>query len=124
MWLTYCSYNGQYKCYVNPGTAMKEAKWYKDRDEAIRAAKEAAGYEDVMPKELISLQSMRDTILEMKKSVETQEKLKDQIEYTHTINILPSPIGVVAECTPVKKRGRPKGSKNKPKENKDGQVQD
>ena len=130
MWLTYCSYKGRYKCYVNPGTTMTVAPWYKDRDEAIRAAKEAAGM-----KERTTLENIQEASRLFNEVVEDLNLFVET--YGNRPNVgdaIPAPEGmpfidnaekydaVKAEYdrtgiiqNPIKKRGRPKGSKNKPK---------
>lgn len=113
LWLTYCTYQGKWKCYVNPGTIMHEAKWYADRDEAIRAAKEAAWYNkstEFTEEKLVDFMKAADEIVNdfpdghvISVSVSTKEAM-EHLGY--------NPAG---ELIHVKKRGRPKGSKNKPK---------
>ena len=104
-WLTFNYFDGQYKVFVNPGTAMVVAKWYKTVDEAVKACWAALGI-NTMPK---NIQKFHE---------KAEEIFKD------------SPTGVVVSAiVPLgemekmfeqvsisgKRRGRPKGSKNKPK---------
>lgn len=106
-WLTvnYSPFSDGYKVFVNPGRSMTSAKWFKTLDEAVKACWAALGI-NTMPK---NIQKFHE---------KAEEIFKD------------SPTGVVVSAiVPLgemekmfeqvsisgKRRGRPKGSKNKPK---------
>ena len=85
-WVTfnYSPFDGTYQIYVNPGRTMSAAKRHKSLADAVRSVWIALGVKhNPMPKELVTLEEMRDTMMEV---IQVQ-----------------------------KRRGRPKGSKNRPK---------
>ena len=106
LWLSYCSYKGQYKCYVNPGTTMTVAPWYKSREEAVKACWAAMG---VKPKhEWVDVKEKTDR----KSSLDYSNAKTIQVPLTMEEF---DKIATRASEYIVKRRGRPKGSKNKPK---------
>jgi hypothetical protein len=119
-WLTFNFYKGKYKCFVNPGTKMTVAPWYESKEEAIAACWAAIGGKpDPMPNELISLQEQHDTLVDVliergKLDYSNASNIQAPYSADHVNELTEKALGLI-DAMP-KKRGRPKGSKNKPKE--------
>jgi hypothetical protein len=118
-WLTFNFYKGKYKCFVNPGTKMTVAPWYATQEEAIAACWAAIGgkpkyecknasdvkYRGYKAGDFVML----DTITGGYIKASDPEKITG-------VAITDTTVAVGLVDIPVKRRGRPKGSKNKPKE--------
>ena len=102
----YSPFDGTYQVYVNPGRAMTSAKRHKSLQDAVRMCWAALGGKPLMQtfdEEGLDRTNQKNIRIPLVKS--TVDALMDQA------------LGAACGVSPApKKRGRPKGSKNRPKE--------
>jgi len=109
-WLTvnYSPFSDGYKVFVNPGRTMTSAKWFKTMDEAVKACWVAIGGK---PKDEAICAG--DFVEEVGPGYYKKTNDPENI-YGVALSNKEIAAGLV-NIPVIKRRGRPKGSKNKPK---------
>ena len=104
-WLTiyYVGSEKAWKVYVNPGRSMQIAKSYKSFADAVAACKIAVRWEPPT------------TLLQNIQTANNNMERIAEINRENTTVLIQDELDKFIESTLPKKRGRPKGSRNKPK---------
>lgn len=116
--LNYSPYDQTYQIYVNPGRTMSAAKRHKTIGDAVRSCWMAMGVNP--PTQWVNVSEKTDRKFKAGDFVEINshgnfQKTSDPAKISGTA-ISDTSVAVGLVNIPVKRRGRPPGSKNKPKE--------